>query len=151
VSNRQLLRSNFLRIVHYVMDLAEMPSGSLEIEVTESMFVESGPAGIEVLDALVEAGVRIAIDDFGTGYSSFGYLKTLPAKILKLDRSFLQSAPADEDAATIVTAIINMAHTLRKEVIAEGVERDDQYRFLQQLGCEKAQGSCLPRRWRPAR
>ena len=64
----------------------------------------------------------------------------MPAGILKLDRSFLESAPADNDAATIVTAMINMAHTLRKEVVAEGVEREDQYRFLQQLGCDKVQG-----------
>jgi diguanylate cyclase (GGDEF)-like protein len=140
VSNRQLLRSNFLRTVQYLMNLAKMPPGSLEIEVTESMFVESGQTGIEVLYALAAAGVRVAIDDFGTGYSSFGYLKRLPAGILKLDKSFLESAPADGDAATIVTAMINMAHTLRKEVVAEGVEREDQYRFLQELGCDKVQG-----------
>jgi diguanylate cyclase (GGDEF)-like protein len=140
VSNRQLLRSNFLRTVQYLMNLAKMPSGSLEIEVTESMFVESGQTGIEVLYALAATGVRVAIDDFGTGYSSFGYLKRLPAGILKLDKSFLEAAPADGDAATIVTAMINMAHTLRKEVVAEGVEREDQYRFLEQLGCDKVQG-----------
>jgi diguanylate cyclase (GGDEF)-like protein len=140
VSNRQLLRSNFLRTVQYLMNLAKMPPGSLEIEVTESMFVESGQTGIEVLYALAGTGVRVAIDDFGTGYSSFGYLKRLPAGILKLDKSFLEAAPADGDAATIVTAMINMAHTLRKEVVAEGVEREDQYRFLEQLGCDKVQG-----------
>ncbi len=140
VSNRQLLRSNFLRTVHYLLNLAQMPPGSLEIEVTESMFLEGGKAGIEALNALVAAGVRVAIDDFGTGYSSFGYLKTLPATILKLDKSFLEDAPSNSDAATIIAAMINMAHTLRKEVVAEGVEREDQYRFLEQLGCEKVQG-----------
>ncbi|HEX4584169.1 MAG TPA: EAL domain-containing protein [Burkholderiaceae bacterium] len=140
VSTRQLLRSNFLRTVHYLMSLARMPPDSLEIEVTESMFIEGGRAGIEALRALAAAGVRVAIDDFGTGYSSFGTLKTLPAGILKLDKSFLHGAPDDSDAATIVAAMINMAHTLRKEVVAEGVERQDQYRFLEQLGCEKVQG-----------
>jgi diguanylate cyclase (GGDEF)-like protein len=140
VANRQLLRSNFLRTVHYLVNLAKMAPGSLEIEVTESMFVDGGQAGIEVLHALAAAGVRVAIDDFGTGYSSFGYLKRLPAGILKLDKSFLEGAPADNDAATIVTAMINMAHTLRKEVVAEGVEREDQYRFLEQVGCDKVQG-----------
>jgi len=140
VANRQMLRSNFLRTVHYLLSLANMQPGNLEIEVTESMFVEGGQAGIEALHALVAAGVRVAIDDFGTGYSSFGYLKTLPAEILKLDKSFLRDAPGNSDAATIIAAMINMAHTLRKEVVAEGVEREDQYRFLQQLGCEKAQG-----------
>jgi len=140
VSNRQLLRSNFLPTVNYLLNLARLPPGSLEIEVTESMFVEGGQAGIEVLHALAAAGVQVAIDDFGTGYSSFGYLRTLPAGVLKLDRSFLQDAPANSDAATIVAAVINMAHTLRKEVVAEGVEREDQYRFLEQMGCEKVQG-----------
>jgi diguanylate cyclase (GGDEF)-like protein len=140
VSHRQLLRSNFLRTVHYLMKLAKMPPGSLEIEVTESMFVQGDQVGIESLHALAAAGVSIAIDDFGTGYSSFGYLKKLPARTLKLDKSFLEGAPADHDAATIVTAIVNMAHTLRKEVVAEGVEREDQRRFLVELGCEKAQG-----------
>ena len=140
VSHRQLLRSNFMRTVHYLLALAKMPAGTLEIEVTESMFVEGGNAGIDALHALASAGVRIAIDDFGTGYSSFGYLKTLPAVILKLDKSFLDDAPGDNDAATIVAAMINMAHTLRKEVVAEGVERLEQYRFLEQLGCERVQG-----------
>jgi diguanylate cyclase (GGDEF)-like protein len=140
VSNRQLLRSNFLRTVHSLLNLARVTPDCLEIEVTESMFVDGGQAGIEVLKALAADGVHVAIDDFGTGYSSFGYLRTLPARILKLDRSFLQHAPADNDAATIVAAMINMAHTLRKEVVAEGVERLDQYRFLEGLGCEKVQG-----------
>jgi diguanylate cyclase (GGDEF)-like protein len=140
VATRQMLRSNFLRTVHYLLNLARMPPGSLELEVTESMFVEGGQAGIETLHALAAAGVRVAIDDFGIGYSSFGYLKTLPAAILKLDKSFLQNAPSDPDAATIIAAMINMAHTLRKEVVAEGVELEEQYRFLEQLGCDKAQG-----------
>ena len=141
VSHRQLLRSNFMRTVQYLLNLAKMPTGALEIEVTESMFVQGGNStGIDALHALAAAGVRVAIDDFGTGYSSFGYLKKLPAAILKLDKSFLDDAPADNDAATIVAAMINMAHTLRKEVVAEGVERLEQYRFLKQLGCEKVQG-----------
>jgi diguanylate cyclase (GGDEF)-like protein len=141
VSHRQLLRSNFMRTVQYLLNLAKMPTGALEIEVTESMFVQGGNStGIDALHALAAAGVRVAIDDFGTGYSSFGYLKKLPAAILKLDKSFLDDAPADNDAATIVAAMINMAHTLRKEVVAEGVERLEQYRFLEQLGCEKVQG-----------
>jgi diguanylate cyclase (GGDEF)-like protein len=141
VSHRQLLRSNFMRTVQYLLNLARMPTGALEIEVTESMFVQGGNStGIDALHALAAAGVRVAIDDFGTGYSSFGYLKKLPVAILKLDKSFLNDAPADNDAATIVAAMINMAHTLRKEVVAEGVERLEQYRFLEQLGCEKVQG-----------
>jgi len=140
VSNGQLRRANFVRTVNYLIGAAEMPPGSLEIEVTESMFLEGGRTALDALHTLVRAGVVVAIDDFGTGYSSFGYLKTLPATVLKLDKSFLVDAATDNDAGTIIAAMINMAHTLRKEVVAEGVEREDQLEFLRSLGCEKVQG-----------
>jgi diguanylate cyclase (GGDEF)-like protein len=140
VSNDQLNRPNFVRTVLYLLNLAQMPRGSIEIEVTESMFLEGGKTALDALNALVDAGVKVAIDDFGTGYSSFGYLKTLPASVLKLDKSFLKDAATDNDAGTIIAAMINMAHTLRKEVVAEGVEREWQLEFLRGLGCEKVQG-----------
>jgi diguanylate cyclase (GGDEF)-like protein len=140
VSNDQLRRPNFVRTVLFLLNLAQMPQGSFEIEVTESMFLEGGKAALDALHTLVRAGVKVAIDDFGTGYSSFGYLKTLPASVLKLDKSFLVDVAAGNDAATIVEALIDMAHTLRKEVVAEGVEREDQLEFLRGLGCETVQG-----------
>jgi diguanylate cyclase (GGDEF)-like protein len=145
VSIAQLRRSNFVRNVHFLLSLAQMPPGSLEIEVTESMFLEGGKAATDALHALVKAGVHVSIDDFGTGYSSFGYLKTLPASILKLDKSFLVDATTDNDAGMIIAAMINLAHTLRKEVVAEGVEREDQLEFLRRLGCEKVQGYLFSR------
>jgi hypothetical protein len=117
-----------------------MPAGALEIEVTESMLVEGGKPAIEALNRLAADGVLIAIDDFGTGYSSFSYLKTMPARVLKLDMSFLVDASADNDAGKIVAAIINMAHALQKEVVAEGIERVDQLKLLKTLGCERGQG-----------
>jgi hypothetical protein len=117
-----------------------MPAGALEIEVTESMLVEGGKAAVEALNQLAADGVLIAIDDFGTGYSSFSYLKTMPAKVLKLDMSFLVDAQHDNDAGKIVAAIINMAHALQKEVVAEGIERVDQLKLLKSLGCERGQG-----------
>jgi hypothetical protein len=117
-----------------------MPPGSLEIEVTESMLVEGGKPAIEALNQLAKDGVLIAIDDFGTGYSSFSYLKTMPAQVLKLDMSFLVDAREDNDAGKIVAAIINMAHALQKEVVAEGIERVDQLKLLKTLGCERGQG-----------
>ncbi|HUN94589.1 MAG TPA: EAL domain-containing protein [Burkholderiaceae bacterium] len=140
VSIAQLRRSNFERNVHYLLGLAQMPPESLEIEVTESMFLEGGRAATDALHALVRAGVQVSIDDFGTGYSSFGYLKTLPASILKLDKSFVVDATEGSDAGMIVAAMINLAHTLRKEVVAEGVEREEQLEFLRRLGCDKVQG-----------
>jgi len=140
VSNGQLPRSNFIPTVRQLIESTNMPAGALEIEVTESMLVEGGKPAIEALNRLAADGVLIAIDDFGTGYSSFSYLKTMPARVLKLDMSFLVDASADNDAGKIVAAIINMAHALQKEVVAEGIERVDQLKLLKTLGCERGQG-----------
>jgi len=117
-----------------------MPPDALEIEVTESMLVDGGKAAAESIEQLAADGILIAIDDFGTGYSSFSYLKTMPAKVLKLDMSFLVGATTNNDAGKIVAAIVNMAHALQKEVVAEGVENVDQLKLLKQLGCERGQG-----------
>jgi diguanylate cyclase (GGDEF)-like protein len=140
VSNGQLPRTNFVPTVQQLIAKTNMPPGSLEIEVTESMLVEGGKPAIEALNQLSKDGVLIAIDDFGTGYSSFSYLKTMPAQVLKLDMSFLVDAREDNDAGKIVAAIINMAHALQKEVVAEGIERVDQLKLLKTLGCERGQG-----------
>jgi diguanylate cyclase (GGDEF)-like protein len=140
VSNGQLPRTNFVPTVQQLIANTNMPPGSLEIEVTESMLVEGGKPAIEALNQLAKDGVLIAIDDFGTGYSSFSYLKTMPAQVLKLDMSFLVDAREDNDAGKIVAAIINMAHALQKEVVAEGIERVDQLKLLKTLGCERGQG-----------
>jgi diguanylate cyclase (GGDEF)-like protein len=140
VSNGQLPRSNFIGTVRQIMTASAMPPGALEVEVTESMLVDGGRAAAEALEQLAADGVLIAIDDFGTGYSSFSYLKTMPAKVLKLDMSFLVGATASNDAGKIVAAIINMAHALQKEVVAEGVENVEQLKLLKQLGCERGQG-----------
>ncbi len=140
VSNGQLPRSNFVPTVQQLLAVTGMPTGALEIEVTESMLVEGGKAAMEALNQLAKDGVLIAIDDFGTGYSSFSYLKTMPAQVLKMDMSFLVDARLDNDAGKIVAAIINMAHALQKEVVAEGIERVDQLKLLKTLGCERGQG-----------
>jgi len=143
VSNRQLRQPEFVPSVYYTMAATHMEPDSLEIEVTESLIIDGGEAAMSALRALEKAAARVAIDDFGTGYSSFTYLKTLPASILKLDKSFMVNVTTDHDAATIASAIINMAHTLRKEVVAEGVETAEQLAFLRAAGCEKVQGYFL--------
>jgi diguanylate cyclase (GGDEF)-like protein len=140
VSNGQLPRSNFVPTVRALIEATRMPPEALEIEVTESMLVEGGKPAIEALKQLAAEGVLIAIDDFGTGYSSFSYLKTMPARVLKLDMSFLVDARLENDAGKIVAAIINMAHALQKEVVAEGVELVEQLKLLKALGCERGQG-----------
>jgi diguanylate cyclase (GGDEF)-like protein len=149
ISNRQLRRSKFVQAVDFTMVATKMPPDCLEIEVTESLFLDGGKAAIDALKALEAAGAHVAIDDFGTGYSSFGYLKTLPASIIKLDRSFITDVATDRDSAAIAAAIVKMAHMLRKEVVAEGVETFGQLDYLRQLDCEKVQGYLFSRPLRP--
>ena len=111
-----------------------------ELEITESLLIEDHDKTFETLDELREIGVKLAIDDFGTGYSSMGHLKRLSIDTIKIDRSFVKDIPGDDDAATIVMAIILMAHSLRKQVVAEGVETQAQVEFLRARHCEFAQG-----------
>jgi diguanylate cyclase (GGDEF)-like protein len=145
VSNGQLPRSNFVSSVREITAAAALPAGVLEIEVTETMLVDGGTAAFEALDQLAADGVHIAIDDFGTGYSSFSYLKVMPAQVLKLDMSFIVDLHPDDNTGKIVAAIINMAHALQKEVVAEGIERSDQLQLLKTLGCDRGQGYLLGR------
>ena len=139
-SPRQLREANFPNLVAEVLDETGLPAECLEIEVTETSLVENAESGIRTLARLREMGVRIAIDDFGTGYSSLGYLKRLPIHTVKLDASFVKDATNDPDDAALVMAIITLSHNLRKKVIAEGIEREDQLAFLRLLRCDEGQG-----------
>ena len=111
----------------------------IELEITESVLQEVA-ANIDTLNQLHAIGVRLAVDDFGTGYSSLSKLKHFPIDTLKIDRSFVHELPDDQEVRAIVTAIIALAHTMRLKVIAEGVESDAQNNYLQDLGCDFAQG-----------
>src|SRR5204862_8296219 len=122
------------------LDRSALPPESLEIEVTETSLMENIELGIRTLTRLRDMGVRIAIDDFGTGYSSLGYLKRLPIDSVKLDASFVKDATTDPDDAALVMAIITLAHNLRLNVIAEGIETEDQFAFLRLLRCDEGQG-----------
>lgn len=140
VSIRQFREPTFVETVRSVLSDADMPPECLELEITESLLVEDVDRTVDTISQLREIGVRLAIDDFGTGYSSMGYLKRLSIDTIKIDRSFIRDIPKDDDAATIVKAIILMAHSLRKTVVAEGVETRDQLDFLRARHCEYAQG-----------
>jgi diguanylate cyclase (GGDEF)-like protein/PAS domain S-box-containing protein len=112
----------------------------LELELTESSLMSNAEETITVLQNLKKLGIQISIDDFGTGYSSLAYLKRFPIDKLKIDIAFVREVTSNPDDAAIVLAIINMAHSLKLQVIAEGVERDAQLAYLRRHGCDEMQG-----------
>lgn len=142
VSTVQLQRSDFVRTVANVLKLSGGDPG-LDIEVTESLIMNDATGNIEKLRAICELGVRVAIDDFGTGYSSLAYLTKLPAQTLKIDRSFVISMLEDPGAMTLVSTIISLAHSLKLVVVAEGVESEEQAKFLRLLRCDQMQGHLI--------
>ena len=115
----------------------------LTLEITESAFMQDIEFTKSVLTAMKEIGCSVSIDDFGTGYSSLAYLKRFPIDNLKIDISFIREIAKDPDSASIVMAIINMAHTLNLKTIAEGVETEEQWKFLRLLRCDMGQGFYL--------
>ncbi|MGF2529930.1 EAL domain-containing protein, partial [Ralstonia pseudosolanacearum] len=120
-----------------------LPPHLLELEITESVLMEDIDANIRLLEALHAAGVNLSIDDFGTGYSSLAYLQRFPIHKLKIDRSFVQRMPGDGEA--IASAVIAMAHSLRMQVVAEGVEHAGQLAWLRAAGCDLGQGYLFSR------
>ncbi|WP_310450114.1 EAL domain-containing protein [Sulfuritalea sp.] len=117
----------------------------LELELTESLLMESPDQTIELLRKLHAAGTKLAIDDFGTGYSSLAYLTQLPVQYLKIDRSFVNHMCTDPNSAAVARSIIGLAHNLHMTVIAEGVETEAQLGFLRKLGCDEMQGFLFSR------
>jgi diguanylate cyclase (GGDEF)-like protein len=140
VSAVQLRNPSFAASVEGALTSSTTAAHHLELEVTESLLVDAGPDAVATLERLRERGVEIAVDDFGTGYSSFAYVKQLPARVLKLDRTFITDVGENPQAAIIATAIIEMANALGKVVVAEGVETSQQAQFLRQNRCARAQG-----------
>ena len=114
--------------------------GLLEIELTESAVMSDAEESVHILEAISRMGVLVSVDDFGTGYSSMSYLRRFPIDKLKIDRCFIEQMTARPEDASIVTAIISLAHSLRLKVIAEGVETPEQLQLLAKLGCDQYQG-----------
>ncbi|WP_051311632.1 sensor domain-containing protein [Zooshikella ganghwensis] len=140
LSVRQLLSGNIVHTVKKVLSVTGLAPQLLDLEITESMLMEDIKFAIQELGHLKKLGVSISMDDFGTGYSSLSYLKKLPIDTVKIDRSFIEDLPNDVDAASIVRAIIGLAHSLGLNVIAEGVENERALAFLKSLGCDYCQG-----------
>ncbi|WP_430789144.1 sensor domain-containing protein [Virgibacillus flavescens] len=139
LSVRQLYQPNLVEMIRQVIWESGLDPKNLELEITESMMADSDHV-LKVLRQLKELGVKISLDDFGTGFSSLHYLKDAPIDKLKIDQSFIRHCTKDMNDATIVKTIIAMAHQLKLEVIAEGVETKDQLIFLQQNLCEISEG-----------
>jgi diguanylate cyclase (GGDEF)-like protein len=140
ISARQFLDHDLAQTIIRTLDETGLAPEYLELELTESSVMQGAEAA-DVLSRLKAMGVNIAIDDFGTGFSSLASLKRLPIDALKVDKSFVRDATTDPDDAALVMAIITLAHNLRLKVIAEGVETEEQLRFLYLQHCEEFQGS----------
>lgn len=145
VSSREITAGRLVNNVSAALKHFNIPPHLLEIEMTESSLMEDTTRAYAVLRNLKDLGVWIAVDDFGTGYSSLNYLKSFPLDILKIDKSFIDGIPGDEHDEAIARAIIAMAHGLKLQVTAEGVETEQQRAFLQAHGCDFMQGYLLSR------
>lgn len=145
LSGRQLAVPGLVANVDRILNETGFPAAQLDLELTETVVMERSEGQIDILAELRGLGIGLAIDDFGTGYSSLSHLRRLPASTVKIDRSFVSETPHDEDDSTIVKTIVAMAHTLKLNVTAEGVETAEQLRFLDSLGCDNAQGYHIAR------
>ncbi len=140
ISARQLSSSTFLDQVRDALEQTALPASSLKLEITESLVMENPERATSILQKLSDMGVSLSIDDFGTGYSSLAYLQRLPADTIKIDKSFILNMKSEGNGLEIVRAIIILAHTLNKKVVAEGVETSQQLGMLMQQQCEYVQG-----------
>jgi len=140
VSAIELRSEGYLKGLFDTLNETGLDPGNLEVEVTEGVLMKNAEVAASILQDMRERGVRIAIDDFGTGYSSLSYLRKFPIDALKIDQSFVRQIANSADDTAIVNAIINMGHSLKLRVIAEGVETPDDLAFLKARHCDEAQG-----------
>ncbi|MCW8196079.1 EAL domain-containing protein [Proteobacteria bacterium 005FR1] len=143
LSSRSLLDQEIVTTIAELLAAHRLPASMLELEITESAMMADPPRALLVLQAIHELGVRLSIDDFGTGYSSLSYLKKLPVQTLKIDYSFVVAMLEDEQDRIIVNSIVNLAHNLGLQVVAEGVENARTLAALQDMHCDIAQGYYL--------
>jgi len=151
VSSKQFVLPEMHQVVARTLDRSGLPGDLLHLEITESSVMADVAAGLETLERIKELGVHIHIDDFGTGYSSLAYLCRLPIDTLKIDRSFIQEMEETVDGMEVVRTIVRLARNLSLDVVAEGVETEEQARTLREMGCEMAQGYFFHRPMSPNR
>ncbi|MBR4556282.1 MAG: EAL domain-containing protein, partial [Clostridiales bacterium] len=139
-SVRHLMKSDFVDEIRELLDTSGIPAKNLEIEITESIMIESFEKALLCIDELKKMGLQIAIDDFGTGYSSLSYLNRFPANLLKIDKSFIDKMNTSDSSTQYVAEIISIGHVMGFDVISEGVEENEQLETLKNIGCDYIQG-----------
>ena len=140
ISSVDLQQADFLENVKDIFKNTGINPKIVELEITESVLMQSFDSSINILKKLMDMGIRIALDDFGTGYSSLSYLRKIPISTLKIDKSFIDNITSNKKEESIINNIIEMAHTLDLKVVAEGVETKDQLLILKERNCEYIQG-----------
>lgn len=140
LSGGQFEQQNIVETVAAALEKSGLPPECLVLEITENMMLHNTEATIKKLEQLKALGIRLAIDDFGTGYSSLSYLQRFPVDILKIDKSFVDKISSGKEGAAVARAIITMSEALQLRTVAEGIEKQEQTRELQNLGCEFGQG-----------
>lgn len=145
ISGRQFQDPNLVKTVKNILAESGLAPDGLLLEITESVALKDYKYSLKILNELSAFGIRVALDDFGNGYSSLSYLKDLPLNVLKIDKSFIKDIAANNNSDAITTAIIAMGHTMNLQVVAEGVETNNQLDFLKARHCDKIQGFLLSR------
>jgi EAL domain-containing protein (putative c-di-GMP-specific phosphodiesterase class I) len=140
ISARQFRQSGLAAAVNQALQGAGLAPEQLELEITEGVMIQDLQTTITTLHQLHTLGIQISIDDFGTGYSSLSYLKRLPISKIKIDQSFIRDICTDPDDGAIAHAVISLGHSLKMQVIAEGVETLEQLEHLRAQGCDEIQG-----------
>jgi len=140
ISNKQLLNSEFSEKLIKTIDASGVKASQLAIEITESAVIENYEMAVLVLNELKKSGIQVYLDDFGTGYSSLNHVNQLPIDLIKIDKSFIDNLHTNKRDEVMVKHIINMADDFNLNVIAEGVEYQDQFALLQSLGAQMLQG-----------
>ncbi|MEB0008301.1 EAL domain-containing protein [Pseudomonas sp. MH9.2] len=149
ISATEFRQRGFLEGIRTVLEETGMNPELLELEITESVLMQNAESTIQILQAIKHMGIRLAIDDFGTGYSSLSYLRRFPIDVLKIDQSFVRDLSTDSNDAALVSAIISLGRSLKLNIIAEGIETQDQLDFLKTNHCEEGQGYFFSRAVEP--
>ena len=139
-SARHLMKNGFVEEIRELIESNDIAPHQLEIEITESILIDSADKALQCINELRDMGVKLAIDDFGTGYSSLSYLNKIPANLLKIDKSFIDKINVNESSKQYVAALISMGHIMGLDVISEGVEEEAQIEALRSIGCDYVQG-----------